>query len=161
MCIAGMYAPGKLVLVGTNECSRRKTSQKRFEMRYSKPCPAVDALLCWRLFEISGSEATSNCIKYVPGGGEKSYRNHYPTGHGIVLIKPHLFFLTSKYHLLSSLFCSLLPSRNPDAGSHINSWLVSPIPYPHYGSCRVFLSREDVSTFFRRRLVSKCAYPRD
>ena len=32
-------------------------------------------------------------------------------------------------------------------------------PPIHYGSCLAFLSREDFSSFFPRRLASNCAYP--
>ena len=66
------------------------------------------------------------------------------------------FLFTSKYiifpsHLLClSFFFSLPPSRNSDPGSH--SRLFSP-PL-HYGSCLAFLSREDFSSFFPRRLAS-------
>ena len=45
------------------------------------------------------------------------------------------------------------PSRNSDPGSR--SRLFSPAP--HYGSCLAFLSREDFSSFFQRRLASNCA----
>ena len=59
-------------------------------------------------------------------------------------------------YLLSSPFYSLSPSRNSDPGSH--SRLFS--PPTHYGPCLAFLSRQDISSFFPRRLESNCAYPR-
>ena len=50
----------------------------------------------------------------------------------------------------------LIRSRKSDPESH--SRLFCPPPY--YGSCLAFLSREDLSSFFPRRLASNCAYPR-
>ena len=47
-------------------------------------------------------------------------------------------------------------SRNSDPGSHSRLFSTP----PHYGSCLAFLSREDFSSFFPRRLASNCAYPR-
>ena len=58
--------------------------------------------------------------------------------------------------IIFALLFSLPPSRNSDPGSH--SMLFS--PPTHYGSCLVFLSREDFSSFFPRGLASNCAYPR-
>ena len=52
--------------------------------------------------------------------------------------------------IVFALLFSLPPSRNSDPGSH--SILFS--PPPHYGSCLAFLSREDFSFFFPRRLAS-------
>ena len=59
-------------------------------------------------------------------------------------------------HLLSSPVCSLPSSRNSDPGSHSRPFS----PPTHYGSCLAFLSREDFSSFFPRRLASNCAFPR-
>ena len=58
--------------------------------------------------------------------------------------------LSSPFYSLSLLVVTQI--RGHMAGS-------SP-PLPHYGSCLSFLSREDFSSFFRRRLASNCAYPR-
>ena len=67
------------------------------------------------------------------------------------------FFFFFPSHVLSSPFLfSLPPSRNTDPGSHSRLFF----PPPHYGSCLVFLSREDFSSFFPRRLASNRAYPR-
>ena len=68
---------------------------------------------------------------------------------------------TSKYifsipFTIFALLFSLPPSRNSDPGSH--GRLFS--PPTHGGSCLAFLSREDFSSFFPRRLASNCAYPR-
>ena len=65
------------------------------------------------------------------------------------------FFVSVPFIIFALLF-SLPPSRNSDPGSH--SRLFSPLT--HYGSCLAFLSREDFSPFFPRRLASTCAYPR-
>ena len=66
------------------------------------------------------------------------------------------FFFFSIPFVIFALLFSLHPSRNSDPGS--NSKLFS--PPTHYGSCLAFLSREDFSSFFPRRLASDCAYPR-
>ena len=69
-----------------------------------------------------------------------------------------LFFLLFFFHPIYTIFAllfSLPPSRNSDPGSH--SRLFSPPTY--YGSGLEFLSREDLSSFFPRRLTSDCAYP--
>ena len=58
--------------------------------------------------------------------------------------------------IMFALIFSLPPSRNSHLGSH--NRLFSPAP--HCGSCLAFLSREDFSSFFPRRLASNCAYPR-
>ena len=52
--------------------------------------------------------------------------------------------------IVFALLFSLPSSRNSDPGSH--SRLFS--PPTHYGSCLAFLSREDFSSFFPRRLAS-------
>ena len=65
-------------------------------------------------------------------------------------------FIFSCRLLSSPIFFSLPLRRNSDPGLH--SRLFS--PPPHYDSCLVFLSREYYSSFFPRRLASKCAYPR-
>ena len=68
-----------------------------------------------------------------------------------------LFCLFVFFHPIYYLtpFCSLPPSRNSDAGSHSRLF-----PPPTYcGSSLAFLSREDFSSFFPRRLASNCAYP--
>ena len=72
--------------------------------------------------------------------------------------EPYVFvYLFVPPHLLSSpFFCSLLPSLNSSPGSHSRLFL----PPPRYGSCLAFLSREESSFFFPRRLASNCAYPR-
>ena len=64
------------------------------------------------------------------------------------------FFLPIPF-IVSTLLFSLLPSRNSDSGS-----LAGSSPPTHYGSCLAFLSREDFSSFFPRRLTSNYAYPR-
>ena len=74
----------------------------------------------------------------------------------VVLLYLFFYFTFFPSHLLSSPFCSLPPSRNSDPGSH--SRLFS--PPTHYGSCLAFLSREDFSSLFPRRLASNCAYQR-
>ena len=68
------------------------------------------------------------------------------------------FFFFSIPFIIFALLFSLPPinSRNSDPGSH--SRLFS--PPTHYGSCLAFLSRENFSSFFPRRLASNCAYPR-
>ena len=60
------------------------------------------------------------------------------------------FFLFSSHELSSPFFFSLPPSRNSDAGSY--GRLFS--PHPHYDSRLAFLSQEDFSSFFPRRLAS-------
>ena len=69
-----------------------------------------------------------------------------------------VFFFCFPSRLLSSPFCPLsllvvTQIRGHTAGSS------PPLP-THYGSCLAFLSREDFSSFFPRRLASNCAYPR-
>ena len=53
------------------------------------------------------------------------------------------------------LSLSLPPTGTCQIRGHIRSRLFSPT---HYGSCLAFLSREDFSPFFPRRLASNCAY---
>ena len=67
-------------------------------------------------------------------------------------------FFFSNPLIIFALVFSLPPinSRNSDPGSH--SRLFS--PPTQYGSCLAFLSRQDFSSFFPRRLASNCAYPR-
>ena len=62
------------------------------------------------------------------------------------------FFFFSILFIVFALLFSLRPSRNSDPRSH--SRLFS--PPTHYGSCLAFLSRQDFSYFFPRRLASSC-----
>ena len=66
-----------------------------------------------------------------------------------------IFFPPIPFIIFALLF-SLPSSRNSDPGSH--GRLFS--PPPHYGMRHAFLSRQDFSSFFTRRLASNCAYPR-
>ena len=63
------------------------------------------------------------------------------------------FFFFSIPFIIFALLFSLPPCRNSDPGSH--SRLFS--PPTHNGSCLAFLSREDFSSFFPRRLASNSA----
>ena len=61
------------------------------------------------------------------------------------------FFFSSSHLILSSLFFfSLPPGRSSDPGSHSRPFS----PRPYYGSCLAFLSREDFSSSFPRRVAS-------
>ena len=60
-----------------------------------------------------------------------------------------IFFFRPIYHLRPS-FSSLPPSRNSDPGSQSRPFS----PPHHYGKCLAFLSRQDFSCFFPRRLAS-------
>ena len=73
----------------------------------------------------------------------------------MIIIIIFLGYDFSSYLLSSPLFFSLplINSRNSDPGSHSR---LSPPP-PHYGSCFAFLSRQDFSSFFPRRLGSNCS----
>ena len=74
---------------------------------------------------------------------------------------PHTFFFfffscfCSIPFIMFALLFSLPPSRNSDPRSHRGLFS----PPTHYGWCPAFLSREDFSSFFPRRLASNCAYP--
>ena len=65
------------------------------------------------------------------------------------------FFFSIPFTVFALLF-SLPLSRNSGPGSYSGLFP----PPTHYGSCLAFLSREDFSFFFPRRLASDCAYPR-
>ena len=70
----------------------------------------------------------------------------------IAHIDVYLFFFFLFFpmpFIIFALLFSLPPSRNSDPGSH--SRLFS--PPTHYGSCLAFLSWEDFSSFFPRRLA--------
>ena len=70
-------------------------------------------------------------------------------------INTYTFFFPPS-HVLSSPIFSLPPrhcSSNSDPVSHSRLFP----PPRHYGSCLAFLSREDFSSFFQRRLASNCA----
>ena len=69
-------------------------------------------------------------------------------------VVPGAFFF--RPHVLSSPFFSL----SLLVVSQILGHIAGSSPPPHYGSCLAFLSREDFSPFFPRRLASNCAYPR-
>ena len=66
------------------------------------------------------------------------------------------FFFQSSLLYSPFFFLSLPPGRNSAPGSHSRLFL----PPTHYGSCLAFLSREDFSSFFPRRLASNCAHLR-
>ena len=66
------------------------------------------------------------------------------------IVQCSLFFFFSILLIFFALLFSLPPARNSDPGSH--SRLFS--PHTHYRSCLAFLSREDLSCFFPRRLAS-------
>ena len=113
--------------------------------------------------------------KYVPGIIERGIANQNSsalagpartripvTRHlGLVYTKYEVHFISFLFffpsHLLSSPFYSLSLLIVTQIRGHIRSRLFSPAT--HYGSCLAFLSREDLSSFFPRRLASNCAYP--
>ena len=71
------------------------------------------------------------------------------SGHNLLSFFPPIPFI------IFALLSSLPPSLSADPGSH--SRLFS--PPTHYGSCLAFLSRDDFSSYFPRRLASNRIVP--
>ena len=92
-------------------------------------------------------------IRDVPRYSSSIYMYRLPVARLLRVIHSLIYF--SITFIVFALLFALPPSRNSDPGSH--SRLFS--PPTHYGSCLAFLSREDFSSFFPRRLASNCHVP--